>query len=190
MQMSATRRAPVVPAMRVNTHKVEKREVLYLFHPWAGCIVHIHEVLNKPTGDVCRCSRDGHAVGRYLELPVWMFDRATCAAIRVEAHPQVHMTALSALMVLLRQAAGVGDSNNTALSNALTCGVRRVSHDPNRGDSNATSARPSPGQSKHSKTVRSLHGGRTGTAAMADAARRGASGADKPFDPSDPRTRK
>jgi hypothetical protein len=56
------------------------------FHPWAGCIVHIHEVLKKLMGDVCRCSHDGSAIGRYLELPMWMFDRAACAAIQIEAH--------------------------------------------------------------------------------------------------------
>jgi hypothetical protein len=164
--------------------------VLYLFHPWAGCIVDIHEVVKKSTGDVCRCSRDCHVTGRYLELPIWMFDRAACAAIRIEAHPRVHVAALSALMVLLRQAAGTGDSNNTAVSNALTCGVRRISHDPNRGDSNATSSRSSPGRSKQRKTIRFLRPGRTGTAAVADVARRGAPGANKPFDPSDPRPRK
>jgi hypothetical protein len=158
----------------VNAHKAEKQEVLYLFHPWAGCIVHIHEVLKKPAGDVCRCSHDSRAIARYLELPMWMFDRAACAAIQIEAHPRVHITALSALMVLLRQAAGAGDSNSTALSNAPTCGVRRVSHDQNRGDSNAISSRSSPGRSKHRKTIRFLRSGRTGTAAVADAARRGA----------------
>src|SRR5262245_4022661 len=74
---------------RLNTHKPERREVLYPFHPWAGCIVYIHELVQKPTGDVGRCSRDAHATGPHLELPMWMFDRAACAAIQVDAHARV-----------------------------------------------------------------------------------------------------
>jgi hypothetical protein len=89
----------------------------------------------------------------------------------------VHITALSALMVLLRQPAGAGDSNSTTLSNAPTCGVRKVSYDQNRADSIPISSRSSPGRSKHHKTIRFLRSGRTGTAAVADAARRGAPGA-------------
>ena len=55
------------------------REVIYRWHPWAGCRVHIHEVVDKASGNVARCSRDGAAACRSLELPTWMFDRAACA---------------------------------------------------------------------------------------------------------------
>ena len=61
-----------------NAHWTEEREVLYRWHPWAGCIVQIHEVVAKASGSVARCSRGGAAVHRSLELPVWMFDRG-CA---------------------------------------------------------------------------------------------------------------
>jgi len=180
---------------RGNAHRTEERKVLYLFHPWAGCIVHIHEVRKRPTGDAGRCSRQGHVTDRCLELPMWMFDSVACAAIRVEANPHAHIAALSALMTLLKQAASAGDSTHTALSNALIRSVRGISHHPNRGDSNATSSRSSTGPSNHSKTIRSLclrhqRRHRTGPAAVADASRRDAPDGNKSFDASDPRPRK
>jgi hypothetical protein len=33
-----------------NTHRTEKREVLYLWHPLGGNIVQIHEVVDKASG--------------------------------------------------------------------------------------------------------------------------------------------
>src|ERR1700681_2778207 len=86
---------------RQNAHRTEERKVLYPWHPWAGCIVHIHEVIEKAAGDVARCSHDDRASGRLLELPIWMFDRSACAAMRVEAFPRVDIAALQALRLLL-----------------------------------------------------------------------------------------
>ena len=50
-----------------------------------------------------RCSRDGGASGRWLELPVWMFDRASCTAIHLAATPQADLAALRAMMALLQE---------------------------------------------------------------------------------------
>jgi hypothetical protein len=72
-----------------NTHGTEEREVLYPWHPWVGCIVQIHKVVEKASGNVARCSREGAAVCRALELPTWMFDRAACAPMRMDARPRV-----------------------------------------------------------------------------------------------------
>jgi hypothetical protein len=83
---------------RRNAHRIEEREVLYRWHPWAGCVVHIHELIEKASGDAFRCSRDGDALGRWQELPAWMFDRASCARIQIGADPQVDLAALGALM--------------------------------------------------------------------------------------------
>src|SRR5215471_8181160 len=63
---------------RSNAHGTvnpEEREVLYPWHPWAKCLVRIHETIAKVDSIVLRCSRDG-ATERWLELPAWMFDRA------------------------------------------------------------------------------------------------------------------
>jgi hypothetical protein len=51
---------------RGNAHRTEvaeEREVLYPWHPWAGCIVHVHEAIEKVDGIVLRCSRVGALVG-------------------------------------------------------------------------------------------------------------------------------
>src|SRR6266536_5743714 len=66
-----------------NTHRTEEREVLYPWHPWSGCLVRIHEVVEKAAGDVVRCSHAGDPLGLWQELPVWMLDRAACAPMRV-----------------------------------------------------------------------------------------------------------
>ena len=39
-----------------NTHRTEKREVVYRCHPWAGRIVDIHEVVEKASAMFARCS--------------------------------------------------------------------------------------------------------------------------------------
>ena len=88
-----------------NTHRTEKREVFYPWHPWAGCNVQIHEVVEKASGNVARCSRDGVAVCRLLELPTWMFDRAACASMRMDTRPWVDVAALDALTTLLAEVA-------------------------------------------------------------------------------------
>lgn len=40
----------------------------------------------------------------WLEIPVWMFDRAVCALVRIGVAPQVDIGTLSALASLLRAA--------------------------------------------------------------------------------------
>jgi hypothetical protein len=84
-----------------KTDKAEEREVLYPWHPWVGCVVLVHEVIEKADGVVLRCSRDGEAAGRWLELPAWMFDRAACLPMQVARCPRVDFAALSSDDLLL-----------------------------------------------------------------------------------------
>jgi hypothetical protein len=158
---------------RENAHRTEERKVLYSWHPWAGCIVRIHEVIEKAAGEVARCSHDGVASVRLLELPIWMFDRAACASMRVETLPWVDIAALAALRTLL-DAAAIGGAVGRASSNAPVSGVARVSHDQNRGEAHATPPTASTRPSKRDATVRSVRYGerrQRGThAGMGDAA--------------------
>ena len=65
---------------RGNAHSTEigqEREVLYPWHPWAECIVLVHAAVEKLDGTVLHCSREGGSRERWLELPAWMFDRAS-----------------------------------------------------------------------------------------------------------------
>src|SRR6201987_2398443 len=81
--------APHCTRRRDNAHKIEELEVLYRWHPWFGRVVHVHEVIEQRAGGVFRCSPDGDASRRWLELPQWMFDRTACLAIRMAAAPCV-----------------------------------------------------------------------------------------------------
>jgi hypothetical protein len=58
-------------------------------------------VIDKLAGAVARCSHDKGAIGRLLELPLWMFDRSACASMRVQTLPHVDIAALRALRALL-----------------------------------------------------------------------------------------
>jgi len=49
--------------------------------------VHIHQVVEKGLIGTLRCSVDGTTSGRWLELPVWMFDRAICLPITWRPEP-------------------------------------------------------------------------------------------------------
>jgi hypothetical protein len=167
---------------RGNAHRTEERKVLYPWHPRAGCIVHIHEVIEKAAGDVVRCSHDDDASGRLLELPIWMFDRAACAPMRVETFPQVDIAALQALRALLEATAIGGVAVEFASSNPPVSGAARVSHDQNRGEVHATPTAASTPPSKRDAAVRSVRyreRRQRGTdAGMADAASANAPGSD------------
>lgn len=53
---------------------------------------------------VLRCSRDGGATERWLELPVWMFDRTICLPMKIARDPRVDLVALLVLRALLAEA--------------------------------------------------------------------------------------
>jgi hypothetical protein len=167
---------------RGNAHRTEERKVLYPWHPWAGCIVHIHEVIEKAAGDVFRCSHDDGASGRLLELPIWMFDRAVCAPVRVGAFPQADIAALQALRALLDATVIRDVAVGHASSNAPVLGAARISHDQNRGEVHATPRADSTRPSKRDAAIRSVrYEGRRQrgrNAGMADAASSNASGSD------------
>jgi hypothetical protein len=164
---------------RQNAHRTEERKVLYSWHPWSGCIVHIHEVIERAAGGVARCSHDG-AADRLLELPIWMLDRSACAPMRVEAFPRVDIAALQALRLLL-DATAIGDvAGGLASSNARVSGAARVSHDQNRGEVHATPTADSTRPSKRDAAVRFVRYGErrqhSTDAGMADAASANAPG--------------
>ena len=84
-----------------NAHVTERREVLYPWHPWFGMTVHVHQVVERGLTGTLRCSVNGVASGRWLELPAWMFDRAICLPISLASSPRAHLVALGSLLNLL-----------------------------------------------------------------------------------------
>jgi hypothetical protein len=120
--------------------------------PWAGCLVHIHEVVEKAGGEVFRCSLSGRATGRWLEIPAWMFDRAAGATWRVGAAPYVDIAVLTALATLLQDMTSVSGAPSQLRDSSAALG----SHDANRGDVHAAPAYRSPSSSQQCTSVRSV----------------------------------
>ena len=114
-----------------NAHKTVRCGFFCLHHPWFGREVFVHIAIEKTDGVFYRCTLDGSAMDRWLEIPAWMFDRAGCAeGLSRTAAPFVSLDALAALTVLLDQAL----RNGQAPSNAPLWGARTVSRDQNRGE--------------------------------------------------------
>jgi hypothetical protein len=142
-----------------NAHKIEVLEVLYPWHPWFGRVVHIHEVIEQRAGGVLHCSPDGDASRRWLELPKWMFDRATCLAIRMAASPRVDTAALIALKTSLADALGAGLCGGP-LPNASASGAGRSSCNQNQGAARETQVPASTQGSTRRQAVRSFRSAR------------------------------
>ena len=140
---------------RDNAHKIEERKVLYPWHPWFGRAVHVHEVIEKRAGGILRCSLDGGASGRWLELPKWMFDREACLPMRMATAPRVDSAALLALKMCLAAGWGAGSCGGP-LSNASGSGAGMNSCKQDRGAGHATQAPPSTQPSSRRRAVRSL----------------------------------
>jgi hypothetical protein len=124
---------------RDNAHRTEiaeEREVLYCWHPWAGGVVWVHEAVEKAGGSILRCSRDSVASERWLELPAWMFDRATCLSMRIASGPVVTFAALAALQELL--AAALADGDTASPSNAPVSSPAGEARNHYRGNDDAT----------------------------------------------------
>ena len=142
---------------RGNAHSTEigeEREVLYPWHPWAGCIVLVHEAVEKLDGTVLRCSREGGSRERWLELPAWMFDRARCLPMRIARDPHVAFAALAELKELLAEAAS--RNSQSLSSNTPVSGAANEACDQNRGNAHATSKSTSHDRSRASPAARSI----------------------------------
>jgi hypothetical protein len=93
---------------RHKTYSTEL-EVHYPWHPWFGLKVTTSRSCMRQ-GAVClqaTLERDGRL--QLLEMPSWMLDRATCAAMSLADCPTVGIKHLRALRDLLTSAAGMRD---------------------------------------------------------------------------------
>ena len=127
-----------------NAHGTVFRELLYPWYPWCGLQVAVHEAITRADGVAFRCTLTGSGGDRWLEVPAWMFDRATCPdQARLAAQPSVSLIALSALAKLLRQAS----------SSAPHPGASSSSHERTRGERHG-----SDDFSQHERTPEDVHG--------------------------------
>jgi hypothetical protein len=116
-----------------NTHGTNFRELLYPWHPWFGLQACVHAAIDRSGGNIFRCTLRGSDADRWLEVPAWMFDRSTCAKLRVAADANADLAALTSLAALLQHVL----NGRFALSNAPRSGVAGLSRDPNRGEVHA-----------------------------------------------------
>ena len=121
---------------RHNAHITEQRDLLYPWHPWSGRRVFVHETIDKGGVDVYRCSLSGLAADRWLEVPVWMFERAASANWRIGDAPQADITTLGALALLLEEAVRFQHGRPQSLES----GAALLSHHPDEGDDDAAQA--------------------------------------------------
>jgi len=116
-----------------TAHSTEFRELLYPWHPWSGLRVGLHKEVERPGGAVFRCDLKASVSDRWLEIPAWMFDRASCAMVRLEAEPHTSLAALVGLAALLRHAS----NKDAAASAEAISGVSPLSGNWNRGEAHA-----------------------------------------------------
>ena len=177
---------------RWNAHKTEhgdEREVVYPWHPWAGCRVRVHGVIEKSSGPVLRASRPPH-LDRWLELPVWMFDQASCRSMSMALSPSVDLPGLSALRALLASRLS-GELNGRRSAHAPPLGAAKESCGrKSGGDADATTPR-SRELSRSSPPIRPLRlgTGRQRSASVGHAPRGDAASGDKPNGTAHPRAR-
>src|ERR687894_1494839 len=113
-----------------NTAVAAEVVVAYSWHPWAGHLVHVHEVLEREAGAWARCSLVGADVARLREIPTWMLDASICRTMRRSSKPVAALSALAALQALLTEAM---EGTTAALSGAevaCTPPHRRGRHAP------------------------------------------------------------
>ena len=130
-----------------STASAAEVAVAYAWHPWAGQLVRVHEVIERATGAWARCSPVGADIVRQQEIPTWMLDASVCRAMWRAPEPVAAVSALVALRALLS-----GAMENAA---AALPGAAIASATPYRGGRHAPP--PSPGSDAGAST-RSLLG--------------------------------
>ena len=89
-------RTPTVPDFLTNERSSNA------WHPWAGKMVGVHEVIRRPTGAIARCTAvEGEPAERAKDHQVWMLDPAWCQRMRPTDEPVASIEALMVLRDLL-----------------------------------------------------------------------------------------
>lgn len=155
---------------RQNTHIIDRREVLYRWHPWFGRSVYVDEVIDKLGDAVFRCKLTGDLSDRSLEVPIWMFDRTACAACRRADTAHVGLEALRALAELVCDAGtSVDISGSPSRVGAALDSEHEIRRLANATQNNEYATRAFPGQPVYARDPNS---------AMAKPSRRHATSAD------------
>ncbi len=119
-----------------NTAAGDEVAVVYAWHPWAGRLVRLHDVIERATGAAARCSLVNATSPRSQEIPVWMLDPVACRSAQATVQPVAALSALTILHALLADAAR--GAAREAPSGAA------VASPESRGDRHATPSSPDP----------------------------------------------
>ena len=138
--------------------------------------------LRRPARQHFRCSLTGIASDRWLEIPAWMFDRATSKSWHLRSAPVASIATLASLAAVLNDAVAARDRP----SELRASGAASNSLSVIPGDGRATSIDTPATRPLRSALRRRI----ASNAAMAEPARRGAADADHVDDPPDPRPRR
>ena len=125
---------------RLNARITDEQLVLYRWHPWVGRVVVVHAIMKKASSTIARCSLGGEPSCLPLELPLWMFDRAACSAVRREDSPRVEITALSAVQALPTDVTGTAPMDPQIVSTDTVLSADLRSCDQAQGDARAPSS--------------------------------------------------
>ncbi len=140
----------------------------------------VHEVIEKVTGTVVRCSLDAAGIDHWIEIPGWMLDPATCPSGEVVTSAVVDVATLVALAELLR----VTRAKHTVMDGAPCTPGPILSAETTRGEGHDERnedfpTRPSPPGSGRSVRGRLSECGVADTG-LAGPAGLGATGRDRP----------
>ena len=169
-----------VPDERTHDHKTHKTEERVICYPW-------HPLYQKAVWVIAQRCTSPHAVykcrlaereDRYgWELPVWMFDQAECATMRLTEAPHVSWHALRELQRVLAETmgnvvvqhrqllapGGTDETTTTAAARSAAEPVRSASGDPSLGsvasrDPASCSAAPRASTARTSASCRRARG--------------------------------
>ena len=101
-----------------QTEQKTELKIHYQFHPWGGETVQLVKRINGGSGPICRVERMISGKLRRIDIPSWMFDRATCAAMVAQEEPLVCFQHLAQLRRLLASVSNLPNGN--VVENELT----------------------------------------------------------------------
>ena len=87
---------------QLNTHSNESREIHYRWHPWFGRRVWIYSIRTGRAPASVRCGLEPIQCSKSLEVPLWMFEAASCSTLSLTDAPRVGCAALQTLRALLQ----------------------------------------------------------------------------------------
>jgi hypothetical protein len=98
-----------------QTEQKTELTIHYEFHPWAGESVQLVKRINRGSEPIYRVERMSSGKLRRIDIPCWMFDRASCVALVTKDEPLAcieHLAQLRRLLASIGNPASQNDLEN------------------------------------------------------------------------------